>query len=96
MGDVCAACAAVARATVQAFFSSEPSKVRLLISHIQDFPSSYPASLVPDLIGTLRKADYCPTLRDATNTGNVFGRTASGGESAWTILSTKRGGLLTP
>ena len=33
MGDVCAACAAVARATVQAFFGSEPSKIWLFASH---------------------------------------------------------------
>lgn len=31
MGDVYAACAAVARATVQAFFGSEPSKIRFII-----------------------------------------------------------------
>jgi hypothetical protein len=35
-----AACAAVARATVQGFFGSEPSKVWLFATHIQDFPSS--------------------------------------------------------
>jgi hypothetical protein len=86
-----AACAAVARATVQGFFGSEPSKVWLFATHIQHFPSSCCASLVPDFAGAIRKADYCPTLRDATNTGNVFGRAARDGENAWTILSTKRG-----
>jgi len=45
-----AACAAVARATVQGFFGSEPSKVTLFATHIQDYPWSYGASLVPDLI----------------------------------------------
>ena len=76
MGDVCAACAAVARATVQAFFSSEPSKVRLLISHIQDFPSSYGASLVPDSAALRDNAVWQASLTDAKDNADVFGRTA--------------------
>jgi hypothetical protein len=86
MGDVCAACAAVARAIVQAFFSSEPSKVWLFTLHSYcwlDFPLSSSATLVPVSATFRNKVVWQaspPTrqasLTDATHNVDVFGKTA--------------------
>jgi len=58
-GDVCAACAAVARATVQVVFSSEPSRILMFTLHnhcYPDFPLPSSANLVPGFACLRNKA----------------------------------------